>query len=62
MYETIENAVGDGRVADLFVPFGDGDLRSQDRRVDLIAFLADFPEVPTLGFLQRSHGPVIDDE
>ena len=62
MDEAVEDAVGDGGIADLLVPLGDGNLRGQDRRASLTTFLADFPEVAPLRFLQGSHRPVIDDQ
>ena len=31
VHEPVEDAVGDGGVADLFMPLSDGNLRSQDR-------------------------------
>ena len=62
VHETVEDAVGDGGVADLLVPLGHGELRGQDGGAGLIAFLADFPEVAPFGFLQGGHGPVINDQ
>ena len=41
MNEAIEDSVGGGGIADLFVPARDGKLRGQDRRARLIAILAD---------------------
>jgi hypothetical protein len=35
-------------------------LRGQNRGASLIPVLADFPEVASLGFGERTHGPVID--
>ena len=58
--QPVEDAVGQRRIADLFVPARDRQLRSEDRRAHLVAVLADLPEVAALGFRQRSHGPVID--
>jgi len=34
--------------------------RGQDRRTGLVTVFANFPEVATFGFGQRSHGPVVD--
>ena len=62
VHEAVEYAVGDGGVADLFVPLGDVNLRSQDGRSRLVAFLAYLPEVAALCFLHGRHGPVIHDQ
>ena len=62
VHQAVQDAVGGGGVADLFVPARDRELRSEDGRAGLIAILADFPEVVAFGFGQRSHGPVVDDE
>src|SRR5215472_1346857 len=56
----VENAIGQRRVADLLVPARDRQLRCQDGRAHLIAILGDLPEIPALGFGQRSHRPVVD--
>jgi len=45
----IEDAVSQCGIADLLVPARDGQLRSQDRRAHLVAFLADLPEIAALG-------------
>ena len=58
--QAVEDTVGHGRVADLFVPASDGQLRRQDHRSRLITVFADLPEVAALGLTQRSHGPVVD--
>ena len=58
--QPVEDAVGGGGIADLFVPAYDRQLRSEDRRAGLVAILADLPEVTALGFAHRSHGPVVD--
>src|SRR6185312_6370557 len=60
--QPVEDAVGQRRIADLFMPAGYGQLRSENQRTDLIAVLANLPEVPTLWFGQRRHGPVVDHE
>src|SRR5215470_13787974 len=56
----VENAIGQRRVADLLVPARDWQLGCQDRRAHLIAILGDLPEIPALGFGQRSYRPVVD--
>ena len=58
--QTVEDAVGDGGIADLLVPARDRQLRSEDGRANLVAILADLPDVATLAFVQRRHGPVVD--
>src|ERR1700676_1746185 len=58
--QAVENAVGHGRIADLFVPARDGQLRRENHRSCLITVFADLPEVASLRLAQRSHGPVID--
>jgi len=60
--EPIEDPVGHGGIADLLVPLADRKLRGEQRGTCLVAILADFPKVPTFGFAERGHGPVIDDE
>ena len=47
VHEAVEDAVGDGGVADLLVPLRYRDLRGEDGGTGLIAFLADFPELAT---------------
>jgi hypothetical protein len=56
VHETIEDAVSESGVADLFVPSGDRNLGRQDGGARLIAFLTDFLGVASFGFLQRGHG------
>ena len=58
--EPVEDAIGQRRIADLFVPACDGQLRGEDHRSRLITVFADLPEVPALGLTQWSHDPVID--
>ena len=38
--QAVENAIGQGGIADLFVPAPDWQLRAQDRRAQLVAVLA----------------------
>ena len=58
--QTIEDAVGGGGIADLFVPARHRELGGEDRRAGLVTILADFPEVAALGLAHWSHGPVVD--
>jgi hypothetical protein len=60
--QAIEDAVGGGGIADLFVPARDRQLGSEDGRARLIAILADLPEIAPFILGERSHGPVIDDQ
>jgi len=62
VHQAVEDAVGDGGIADLLVPARDRQLGSENGGASLIAILADFPYFAPLGFIQRSHGPVIDDQ
>jgi hypothetical protein len=44
------------------LPTRDRQWGSEDARASLIAILADLPDFATLGFIQRRHGPVVDDQ
>src|SRR6266851_5192999 len=59
---SIEDAIGNGGIADLLVPARHWQLGSQESGASLIAILTDLPDFAALGFIQRSHGPVIDDQ
>lgn len=48
------------QIADLFVPARHRQLRCENQRANLITVLANLPEIPTLWFRQRRHGPIID--
>lgn len=48
--------------ADSLVPARNGQLRCKDGGAGLIALLTDFPDFATLGFTQRRHGPVVDNQ
>src|SRR5436190_9275020 len=60
--QSVENAIGDCRIADLLVPVSDGHLGSKDDGSPLIAVIADFQKVAALSIFQRSHGEVIEYE
>jgi hypothetical protein len=60
MDQAIQNTVGQGRVADLFVPALDGDLAGQDGRAQLVAIVANFQKVAALGFCQRRVDPIVN--
>ena len=48
------------RIANLLVPPRHRQLRRENQRPGLIPVLANLPEVPTLRFGQRGHGPIFD--
>src|ERR1019366_1065966 len=58
--QTVQDAIGDGGIADLLVPARDRQLGSKDGGTGLIAIIADLPDFAALVFIQRRHGPVID--
>ena len=60
--QPVEDAVGDGGISDLLVPARDWQLGSENGGASLVAILADFPDFAALAFIQRRHGPVIDDQ
>src|ERR1035437_1333930 len=60
--ETVEDAVGDGGIANLLVPARDWQLGSEDGGTSLVTIFADFPDFAALVFIQRRHGPVINDQ
>ncbi len=60
--QTVQDAIGDGGIADLLVPARDRQLRGEDGGTGLVAILADLPDFAALGFIQRHHGPIIDDQ
>ena len=62
VHQAVEDAVGDGGIADLLVPARNRQLGSEDGGASLVAILADLPDFASLGFIQRGHGPVIDDQ
>jgi hypothetical protein len=49
VHQSVEDAVGQRGIADLFVPARDRQLRRQDRGTHLVAILANLPEVAALG-------------
>ena len=48
VHQTVEDAVGDGRIADLLVPARDRQLGSQDGGTGLVATFADLPDFAAL--------------
>jgi len=57
--EAIEDAVGQCRIADLFMPVGQRHLRSENGGTALIAIVTEFQEIAPLAVLQWRHGKVI---
>ncbi len=60
--QAVEDAVSDGGIADLFVPARDRQLGSEDGGTSVVAIFADLPDFAALVFIQRRHGPVINDQ
>src|SRR5215469_9728341 len=60
VHQAVQDGVSQRGIADLLVPARDWQLRGQDHRAGLVAILRDLPEVPSLRFRHRCHGPVID--
>ena len=50
VHEAIEDAIGDGGIADLLVPARNRQLGSEDGGAGLVAVLADFPDFAALVF------------
>ena len=48
--QPVKNAIGECRIADLFMPARDRQLRSEDRRAHFVAVLADLPKIAALRF------------
>ena len=60
--QTVEDAVSDGGIANLLVPARDRQLGSKNGGASLVAIFTDLPDFATLVFIQRGHGPVINDQ
>ena len=56
VHQTVEDAVGDGGIADLLVPARDRQLGSKDGGTGLVAIFADLPDFAALVFIQRLLG------
>jgi hypothetical protein len=56
----VKRIVNQRRIADLLMPAGNWQLRSQNRGPHPVTVLGDLPEVAALGFTQRCHGPIVD--
>ena len=60
--QTVQDAIGEGGIADLLVPARDRQLGSEYGGASLVAVLTDLPDFAAFGFIQRRHGPVINDQ
>lgn len=60
--EAIEDGVGDGRIADDFVPAVDGDLAGDDGRSPLISIFDDLQEIAPLIIVELFWSPIIQNE
>jgi hypothetical protein len=58
--EPVEDATGQCGITDLLVPARDRELRGEDGRAQLVAVIADLPDVAALGLGQRGHCPVVE--
>ena len=52
VHQTVEDAIGDGGIADLLVPARNGQLGSEDGGASLVAILPDLPDFATLRFTE----------
>jgi hypothetical protein len=62
MNQPVENAIGEGRIADLFMPMNKWQLRGQDHRPALIPVIAKLQEIASFAIFQGSHGEVVEDQ
>ena len=62
MDETIEDGVGQGWVADRFVPVLDGQLAGDDCGCAAVAVFEDFQEVPAFRGGEDGEAPIVDDQ
>src|SRR5215472_3865522 len=60
MHDSVENAVRQGRIPDLLVPLGHGQLAGQNHGPHRIAVLTDFQEIAAFGVRQWRHRPIVD--
>jgi hypothetical protein len=51
--QTVQDAIGDGGIADLLVPARDRQLGGKDGGTGLVAIFADLPDFAALVFIQR---------
>lgn len=62
MDDAIEDGVGDGRLADHFVPCRHGELGSDQSGFPAVTFFEDFQEVETLLIIEAVRAPVVENE
>lgn len=62
MHEAIEDSVGNGWVADEFVPMLDRELACHDRRAAAMAILRHLQQVALLLGSHRGKSPVVEDQ
>ena len=62
VHEAVEDAVGDGRIGDHFMPVLDVDLAGHDRRAASLPVVEDLQEIAALIRRQMAEAPVGDDE
>ena len=60
--EPIQDAVGDSRIANLFVPVSQRNLAGKDGGTSRVAVVTNFQKVPAFAVGQWSHRPIVDDE
>jgi hypothetical protein len=60
--KTIEDGVGDGWIADDFVPAIDGQLAGDDDRTGLVSVLDDFEQIAALICFERLGSPIVENE
>lgn len=62
VHEAIEDGVGDGGIADDFIPVVDRDLAGDDDRAPLVAVFDDLEEVAALIVVELFRSPIVEDE
>ena len=59
VHQTIKDAVGDCRIADLLVPVRHRHLGREDNRPALVSVIADLEEIAALAVLEWRHGKIV---
>ena len=62
VHQPIQDAVGDGGIADLLMPVSQRDLTGEDGGTSRVPVVADFQKIPAFAISQWSHRPIIDDQ
>jgi len=62
VHQAVEDAIGEGGVADLGVPVGHGELAGEDGGAQRVAVFADLQKVSPLGVVHGGHGEVVDEQ